>query len=137
MWIVTGTENELVKLVSSKLVDGILPVGSYLTVVDDKKVKHILLIEKSYQMSLFEPSPLIVDAELPLLKQDQECKNIVLAREIRQSPLRPDGMFSFIKPNETARRTTQQEIDEMFTSKEGYPVFLGHKLPRSEFYSQR
>ena len=124
MWIVTGTENELVKLVSSKLVDGILPVGSYLTVVDDKKVTHMLLIEKSYQMSLFEPSPLIVDAELPLLKQDQECKNIILAREIRQSPLRPDGMFSFIKPNDTARRTTQQEIDEIFTSKEGYPVFL-------------
>ena len=124
MWIVTGTENELVKLVSSKAVDGLLPVGSYLTVVDDTKVKHILFIEKSFQKSLFEPSPLIVDAELPLLKQDQECKNIILAREIRQFPLRPDGMFSFIKPNETARRTTQQEIDEVFTSKEGYPVFL-------------
>lgn len=124
MWIVTGTENDLIKLVSSKDVDAILPVGSYLTVADDTGVKHILFVEKSYEKSLFEPSPLIVDADLPLLKQDQECKNILFAREIRQFPLRPDGMFSFIKPNETARRTTQEEINEVFISKEGYPVFL-------------
>jgi hypothetical protein len=124
MWIVSGTEGELIKLVSSKHVDGILPVGSYLTVVDDQNVKHVLVVEKSYQKSLFEPSPLIVDAELPLLQQDQECKNIVLAREIRQFPLRADGLFSFIKPNDVARRTTQEEIDEIFTSKEGFPIFL-------------
>jgi len=124
MWIVTGTEKNLVKLVSSKKIDKILPVGSYLTVVDDTKVKHILLVEKSYSKSLFEPSPLIVDAELPLLKQDQECKNILLARELRQFPLGSDGLFTHIKPNNTARRTTQEEIDEIFTSKEGYPVFL-------------
>ncbi|MEM2143937.1 MAG: ATP-binding protein [Candidatus Jordarchaeaceae archaeon] len=124
MWIVSGTEGDLIKLVSSKDVDGILPVGSYLTVTDDKSVKHILVVEKSYQKSLFEPSPLIVDAELPLLEQDQECKNIVLAREIRQFPSRPDGLFSFIKPNDVARRTSQQEIDEIFTSKDGFPVFL-------------
>jgi len=121
---VTGTESNLIKLVSSKDVDGILPVGSYLTVNDDKNMKHILFVEKSYQKSLFEPSPLIVDTELPMLKQDQECKNVVLAREIRQFPLRTDGLFSFIKPNDTAQRTSQQEIDEIFTSKEGYPVFL-------------
>jgi uncharacterized protein len=124
MWIVTGNDNELVKLVSSKQVDGILPVGSYLTVVDDNKTKHTLLVEKSYQISLFEPSPLVVDTELPLMKQDQECKNVVLSREIRQFPLRADGMFSFIRPNDKARRTTQDEINEVFTSKDGYPVFL-------------
>jgi len=124
MWIVTGAKGDLIKIVSSKDVDGILPVGSYLTVDDSKNVKHILLVEKSHQMSLFEPSPLIVDAGLPLLEQDQECKNILLAREIRQFPLRSDGMFSFIKPNDTARRTTQQEIEEVFTSEEGYPLFL-------------
>ncbi len=124
MWIVTGDENELIKLVSSKDVDAIIPVGSYLTVVDETNVKHILFVERSFRRSLFEPSPLIVDAGLPLLKQDQECKNVILAREIRQFPLRSDGMFSFIKPNDTARRTTQEEIDEVFTSKEGYPVFL-------------
>ena len=124
MWIVTGTENDLFKLVSSKDVDGILPVGSYLTVVDDIKVKHILFIEKSYQKSLFEPSPLIVDAELPLLKQDQECKNVILARRSGNFHLRSDGMFSFIKPNDTAQTYDSREIDEVFTSKEGYPVFL-------------
>jgi hypothetical protein len=124
MWIVTGSEKDLITLVSSKTVDGILPVGSYLTVTDDMNIKHILFVEHSYQKSLFEPSPLVVDAELPLFVQDQECKNIMHAREIRQFPLREDGIFSFIKPNETARRTTQQEIDEVFTSKDGYPVFL-------------
>jgi len=124
MWIVTGTEGDLIKLVSSKNVDGILPVGSYLTIVDGQGVKHILVVEKSYQKSLFEPSPMIIDAELQPFSQDQECKNIVLAREIRQYPPRQDGLFSFIKPNQVARRTTQEEINEIFTSKEGYPVFL-------------
>jgi len=124
MWIVTGTNKNMVTLVSSRKVDGILPVGSYLTVVDSNNVKHILVVEKSYQKSLFEPSPMVVDAELPLLSQDQECKNIIYAREIRQFPIRSDGLFSFIKPNETARRTTQEEIDEVFASKGGYPVFL-------------
>jgi hypothetical protein len=124
MWIVTGAEKELITLVSSKKVDGILPVGSYLTVTAKDEIKHILFVEQSYQKSLFEPSPLVVDAELPILTQDQECKNIIHAREIRQFPLRKDGLFSFIKPNETARRTTQKEIDEVFASKDGYPVFL-------------
>ena len=114
----------MITLVSSKDIDGILPIGSYLTVTDDKSVKHILLVEQSYQKSLFEPSPLVVDSGLPLMTQDQECKNIVLATEIKQFPLRLDGMFSFVKPNETARRTTQQEIDEVFGSTEGYPVLL-------------
>ena len=130
MWIVTGSEKDMVTLVSSKNVDGILPIGSYLTVTDSNNVKHILLIERSYQKSLFEPSPMVVDAGLPLLTQDQECKNIVVARKIREFPLRSDGLFSFVKPNETARRTTQQEIDEIFTSKEGYPVFLATNFLR-------
>lgn len=124
MWIVTGTENDLVKLVSSKETDKIIPIGSYLTVIDETNVKHILSVEKSFTKSLFEPSPLIVDAELPLLKQDQECKNVILAREIRQFPIGSDGMFTHIRPNDIARRTTQDEIDEIFTSKEGYAVFL-------------
>jgi len=124
MWIVTGNEKDMITLVSSKKVDAVLPIGSYLTVTDKDKVKHIMLVEESYQKSLFEPSPMVVDAELPLLSQDQECKNIIRAREIRQFPLRADGMFSFIKPNETARRTTQEEINEVFMSKDGYPVFL-------------
>lgn len=130
MWIVTGTKKDMITLVSSKKVDAILPIGSYLTVTDSKNVKHILMVEQSYQKSLFEPSPLVVDAELPLVRQDQECKNIILAREIRQFPLSSDGMFSFTKPNETARRTTQKEIDEIFTSKEGYPVFLATSFLR-------
>lgn len=124
MWIVNGAEKDLITLVSSKSVDGILPVGSYLTINSEDGIKHILLVEQSHQKSLFEPSPLVVDANLPVLTQDQECKNIIRAREIRQYPLRSDGLFSFIKPNQTARRTTQQEINEIFVSKKGYPVFL-------------
>jgi DNA helicase HerA-like ATPase len=124
MWIVTGTKGDLITLVSSKDEDGILPLGSYLTVEDEQGIKHILLVEQSQQRSLFEPSPLIVDVGLPILEQDQECKNIIQAREIRQFPLRSDGKFGFTRPNNVARRTTQEEIDEIFTTKEGFPVFL-------------
>ena len=80
MWIVSGAENDLIKLVSSKKIDGILPVGSYLTIDDEKKIKHILVVEKSHQKSIFEPSPLIIDADLPILSKDQESKNVLLAR---------------------------------------------------------
>jgi len=124
MWIVTGSEKDTVTLVSSKDTDSILPIGTYLTVVGEKNARQILLVERSYQKSLFEPSPLVVDADLPILKQDQECKNVLIARRMREIPLRPDGNFSFVKPNEKARRTTQQEINEIFASKEGFPVFL-------------
>ncbi len=124
MWIVTGTEKNLVRVVSSEQVDGLLPIGSYLTVTDETKMKHILYVEESTQKSLFEPSPLIVDAGLPVLSQDQECKNIILAREIRQFPLREDGMYNFIKPNQKAMRTTQDEINEVFHITDGYPLFL-------------
>ena len=114
MWIVTGNEKEMIKLISSKDVDAIIPNGSYITVISDDEVKHILHVEESYQRSLFEPSPLIIDSKLPILFQDQECKNIILAREIRQFPLRDDGMFSYIKPNQIGRRTTQEEVNEIF-----------------------
>ncbi|MHA1973141.1 MAG: ATP-binding protein [Candidatus Hodarchaeales archaeon] len=124
MWIVSGSERGMIKLVSSNKVDGLLPVGSYLTLVDEHDVKHILQVVSSRQESLFEPSTLLVDADLPILKQDQICKNIILAREIRQYPRREDGMYSFIKPNETAQRITQEEIDNIFPTKEGYRLFL-------------
>jgi hypothetical protein len=124
MWIVSGSEKDKVTLVSSNKIDRILPIGTYLTVTGDDNVRHVLLVERSYQKSLFEPSPLVIDAGLPILKQDQECKNILIAREIRQIPVGSDGMFSFIKPNEKARRTTQQEINEVFAAKGGFPVFL-------------
>ena len=88
MWIVTGNDKGTTKLVSSNKVDGLLPIGSYLTVIDQINVKHILIVTESYQKSLFEPSPLIVDAGLPLLPQDQTCKNIITAR-IMNNPIVP------------------------------------------------
>lgn len=124
MWIVTGSNRNQIKLVSSAKTDGLLPVGSYLTVVDDYDIKHILVVEESYPISLFEPSPLVVDAGLPIMTQDQECKNVLTARELRQFPLRTDGRFNIIKPNEKAYQTTQEEINAIFPVKDGYPVFL-------------
>jgi len=124
MWIVSGSKDDRVVFVSSKEVDGILPVGSYLTVTDEMGIKHILIVEESTQRSLFEPSPLVVDAGFPMLKQDQECKNILLAREIKQFPLRTDGMFGFIRPGQIARKTDQSEIDQVFKFGEGFPLFL-------------
>ena len=124
MWIVTGSNRNQIRLVSSAKTDGLLPNGSYLTVIDEDKIKHILLVEESYPISLFEPSPLVVDAGLPIMPQDQECKNVLIARELRQFPLRNDGRFNIIKPNQKAQQTTQEEINAIFPVKDGYPVFL-------------
>lgn len=124
MWIVSGDKDDMVQLVSSKKIDGILPIGAYLTIEDENGVKHILRVENSIQKSLFEPSPLVVDEGLPLLSQDQECKNIVLAQEIAQFPVREDGLYSFIKPNAKARRTNQEEINQIFQNHDGYCLFI-------------
>lgn len=130
-WIVSGTTKDgKCILVSSREVGGMLPIGSYLTVTDDDGINHILFVEQSYSQSLFEPSPMIVDTGLPIMKQDQECRYIVVAQEIKQFPEREDGLFSGIKPNETGRRTSQEEIDKVFTLKEGYPVFLATSFLR-------
>jgi len=124
MWIVTGSNRNQVKLVSSSKIDALLPVGSYLTVVDEDNIKHIIVVEESYPISLFEPSPLIVDTGLPIMTQDQDVKNVLLTREVRQFPLRSDGMFNFLKPNQKAQKTTQEEINTIFPVEDGYPVFL-------------
>jgi DNA helicase HerA-like ATPase len=123
MWIVTGAKGDQISLVSGKDSEEILPIGSYLTVKGSDGVNHILRVEKSEQVSLFEPSPLIVDTDLPIMTQDQECKNVVLATRIRQSEA-PNGRYVFIKPQEKAIKSTQEEIDEIFTAKNGFPVFL-------------
>lgn len=130
MWIVTGAKGDQITLVSAKDSDEILPIGSYLTVKGSDGVKHILRVEKSEQFSLFEPSPLIVDTELPIMTQDQECKNIILATRILQSQT-TNGQYKFIKPQEKAFKSTQDEINEIFRSKKGFPVFLAtHFLSR-------
>ncbi len=113
MWIVTGAKGDQISLVSGKDTDEILPIGSYLTVKGSDGIKHILRVEKSEQFSLFEPSPLIVDTELPIMTQDQECKNIILATIIFLS-LATNGQFKFIKPQEKAYKSTQEEINEIF-----------------------
>ena len=130
MWIVTGAKGDQISLVSGKDTDEILPIGSYLTVKGSDGIKHILRVEKSEQFSLFEPSPLIVDTELPIMTQDQECKNIILATRILQSQA-TNGQFKFIKPQEKAYKSTQEEINEIFKSRQGFPVFLAtHFLSR-------
>lgn len=130
MWIVTGAKGEQISLVSSKDSEEILPVGSYLTVNGSDGVKHILRVERSEQQSLFEPSPLIVDAELPIMTQDQECKNVILAARILQSAS-SNNKYVFIKPQEKAFKSTQEEINEVFPQSSGFPIFLAtHFLSR-------
>lgn len=119
----TGAKGDQISLVSARDSDEILPIGSYLTVKSSDGVKHILRVERSEQFSLFEPSPLVVDTDLPIMTQDQDCKNVILATRIRQSPVL-NGRFAFIKPQEKAFKSTQEEINEIFTSKKGFPVFL-------------
>ena len=64
------------------------------------------------------------------MTQDQECKNVILATRILQSAP-SNNKYVFIKPQEKAFRSTQEEINEVFPQSNGFPVFLAtHFLSR-------
>ena len=123
-WIVLGEEKGDILLVSKSNIEsnGLLPNGAYITVIDGD-IKFILRVEESYQHSPYSPSPMIVDMDLSPLTQDQKCQNIIHASRIMEYPERNDGKLNFIKPQKTARRSNQDEIDIAFGNKEGMPVF--------------
>ncbi len=123
-WIVLGEEKGHIKLVSKSDVKGMLPKGSYLT-VEDKEVKFILRVTKSFQYSPYAPSPLIVDIDLGPLAADRKILNIVYADIVKVMSERKDGLIEFIKPQSIARRSTQEEIERAIGSeKKGPKVFL-------------
>ncbi|MDY6985640.1 MAG: helicase HerA-like domain-containing protein [Candidatus Thermoplasmatota archaeon] len=124
MWIVIGEEKGMIKLVSKSGTNGILPKGSYLT-VEQGEEKFILKVEESIQGATYSPSPLIADMDLTPISGDRRCQNIVYATRIRNIPDRPDGLLSYILPQSTARRSTQEEIDGALGGiKRGPKVFI-------------
>jgi len=131
-WIVLGEEKGKIVLVSKTEDenDGILHQGSYLTIEDDGK-KFILRVEDTRQYTPYSPSPRIVDMDLSPLYEDQKCKNIIYASRIVEIPEREDGKSSYIKPQMSARRSNQEEIDIAFGNQKGIPVFPATAFVRS------
>jgi uncharacterized protein len=110
-WIVMGEEGGRIKLVSDRTTDGLLPKGSFLT-VESGNAAFVLRVEGSQQLEPYAPSPLIADMDLSPLRQDQECRNILLAHRVFDLNPRVDGFIDFIPPQIDARRSTQEEIDK-------------------------
>jgi len=132
-WIVIGEENNKVKLVSktkSNELPGILPKGSFLTVLGrDNTPRFVLRVDESSQHEVFKPNPLIVDMDLEGLYGEDRCQNIIEAYRIKNLNKREDGKIDFIEPRLIARRSNQEEVDialsgESSSSSKGPKVFL-------------
>jgi len=122
-WIVLGEEKSKVKIVSKSVVTGLLPKGSYLT-VEQEDSKFILRVDISFQSQPYSPTPLIADMDLTSLIQDQKCQNIILATRIKDISKRTDGLIDYLKPQNIARRSNQEEINLAVGSvKDGVKVF--------------
>lgn len=111
MWTVIGEEKGKIKLVSTNKINAILPKGSFLTVEDGER-KHILVVADSQQYEPYSPSPMLADMDLSPLRQDQKCQNIIYGLRIGDLPERTDGFIDFVRPQLTARRSNQAEIDQ-------------------------
>lgn len=156
VWIIQGGENGLIKLVSSSNVDGMLPVGSFLTVHSNTS-KFVLRVEKSLQEVPYEPSSMIIDMDLSSIKQELKSQNIVLAYRVKDLESREDGLIAFIEPLSKADRSTSEEIDlalnqshvigpkvfisAIFSStntilKDKHGKLISIKLPEEAFYHQ-
>lgn len=118
-WTVLHEKNNRIVLTSVSNTDeigGLLPTGSFLTVVashtnkDDNR-RFILRVEESEQIALFNPSPLLADLSLDIQEADRECKNRVVAYRIHDISDRSDGLVDYIKPQSIARLSTSEEIN--------------------------
>jgi len=90
-WIVLGEKKGKITLVSTSRTTGLLPKGSYLTIVRGE-TKFILRVDDSRQQEPYAPSPMIVDMDLSPLKQDQKCQNIISAYRVKDISNRNDGL---------------------------------------------
>lgn len=124
-WIVQSGEEGFVKLVSSSKVDGMLPLGSFLT-VESRKSKFVLRVDKSYQEVPYEPSSLVIDMDLSAIKEDLKSQNIVTAYRVRDLNPREDGLIDFIEPLSVAERSTSDEINTALKQNEvnGPKIFI-------------
>lgn len=124
-WIVQNGEDGFVKLVSSSKVDGMLPIGSFLT-VESGKSKFVLRVDKSYQEVPYEPSSLVIDMDLSSIKEDLKSQNVVTAYRVRDLNSRDDGLIDFIEPLSKAERSTSDEINQalMQNNVKGPRIFI-------------
>ncbi len=109
-WTVLGEKNGLIQLVSSSHVTGMLPKGTFLT-IEEGESKFVLRVEGSTQLEPYSPSPLVVDMDLSPLAQDRVCKNVLSAQRVFSFGARTDGLIDYIRPQSTARLSSQEEID--------------------------
>jgi DNA helicase HerA-like ATPase len=125
--VTLGEENGKILLVSKRNSQaGILPRGSYITVLDNNTDRRFILrVDESLQINSFNISPMLSDMNLKPLLQDQGVKNLIRAVRIREFPPREDGLSSYIRPLLEARKSTQEEIDYVLGTSSGVPVFLG------------
>ncbi len=133
-WIVVKEESGKIALVSKNEISeeiGLIHIGTYLTIEEERNVKFILRVEGSFQYSPYDPSPMIVDLGLNTLPQDQNTKNMIYATRIMELPDRRDGKSSFIKPQTVARLSTQQEIDSALGNTNGMPIFMASAYGRN------
>jgi len=112
-WIVIGTgKDQRVELVSKTGTKGVLPKGSYLTIIDDEdEALFILCVEDSYVQYPYSPSPLIVDMDLDGINADLKGQNHIFARKVRDLHRRDDGLINTPQLRSIARRSNQNELD--------------------------
>jgi len=124
-WIVLGEKNELISLKSrGNEDDGLLPIGSFLTIKTSKNSKVILRVEESHQLDPYAPSPLIAEMDLEGLIQDSRCHNIIKARRIYHKSIRTDGKYDFIKSRDHAELSSNADIkDALHASNDGPRIF--------------
>jgi len=124
-WIVLFEKNGLISLKSSgNEDDGLLPLGSFLTVHTTDSSKVILRVEESHQSDPYAPSPLIAEMDMEGLIQDSKCHNIIKARRIYHKSDRKDGKYDFIKSRDRAELSTNEDIkDALHASNEGPKIF--------------
>ena len=128
-WIVLGEEkNQLIKLASSSGTPGLLPKGSYLTVLDGTgNALYILRVEGSSTEFPYSPSSFIVDQDLEGISADLKWQNIIHARVVKDLDERDDGLINPVLPRQKARRSTQEEIESAMDNSgntKGPQVFL-------------
>ncbi len=129
-WIVQSGEEGFVRLVSSSRVDGMLPIGSFLT-VESGKSKFVLRVDKSYQEVPYEPSSLVIDMDLSSMKEDLKSQNIISAYRIKDLNSRDDGLIDFIEVLSMAERSTSDEINQALNQNQ----IVGPKIFISTIYS--
>jgi len=124
-WIVLNEKNGMISLKSDGTEDdGLLPIGSFLTVKTSKNSKVILRVEESHQYDPYEPSPRITVMGLDGLIQDTKCHNIIKTSRIFHRSDRKDGKYDFIKSRDSAELSTNDDIkDALHSSNEGPKIF--------------